>query len=51
MHDPTQGFRQGNDVGTQYRSAIYYCRKEQESVLSVLWRAINELWLKRGWET
>ena len=29
MHDPTQGMRQGNDVGTQYRSGIYTCSEAQ----------------------
>jgi peptide-methionine (S)-S-oxide reductase len=29
-HDPTQGMRQGNDVGTQYRSGIYYSSEEQK---------------------
>lgn len=32
VHDPTQGMRQGNDVGTQYRSGIYYADDEQRDI-------------------
>ena len=31
-HDPTQGMRQGNDVGTQYRSGVYWTTPEQRDV-------------------
>ena len=34
-HDPTQGMRQGNDHGTQYRSAIYPVDQEQAAAASV----------------
>lgn len=33
-HDPTQGMRQGNDVGTQYRSGVYcYCDEQERLTL------------------
>lgn len=31
-HDPTQGMRQGNDVGTQYRSGIYLAAEDERAV-------------------
>ncbi len=34
-HDPTQGMRQGNDVGTQYRSGIYYYTEAQQDAALV----------------
>jgi peptide-methionine (S)-S-oxide reductase len=41
-HDPTQGMRQGNDVGTQYRSAIYTTGPEQQEIAERSAAAYNE---------
>jgi len=35
-HDPTQGMRQGNDRGTQYRSAVYYADDEQRQLVEAI---------------
>lgn len=40
-HDPTQVNRQGNDVGTQYRSAIYYATDEQKQAVEKFITDIN----------
>jgi peptide-methionine (S)-S-oxide reductase len=41
-HDPTQGMRQGNDVGTQYRSAILYTTEEQKAAAEASRAAYGE---------
>jgi len=46
IHDPTTLNRQGNDVGTQYRSAIFYHSPEQKTVAE---DAIRELTTQKVW--
>ncbi|MGH3412976.1 MAG: peptide-methionine (S)-S-oxide reductase MsrA [Marmoricola sp.] len=48
VHDPTQGMRQGNDLGTQYRSAIYVTGPEQERVAQQLTERYQAELTRRG---
>jgi peptide-methionine (S)-S-oxide reductase len=47
-HDPTQGYRQGNDVGTQYRSGIYTFSDEQLTMANASRAAYQEKLLAAG---
>jgi peptide-methionine (S)-S-oxide reductase len=49
-HDPTQGMRQGNDVGTQYRSAIYYTTDEQKRIAEEARAAYDASLRERGYD-
>ena len=51
MHDPTQRNRQGNDVGNNYRSAIYYTTPEQKSAALETKAKYQKLLTKAGYGT
>ncbi|GII63197.1 peptide methionine sulfoxide reductase MsrA [Sphaerisporangium krabiense] len=50
-HDPTQGMRQGNDTGTQYRSAIYTHTPEQQKSAETSRDAYQQVLTKAGYGT
>lgn len=47
-HDPTQGMRQGNDIGTQYRSGIYYYSEQQKKLAEESLRSYQSLLTAAG---
>jgi peptide-methionine (S)-S-oxide reductase len=49
-HNPTQGMRQGNDVGTQYRSAIYYTSDAQKDIAEETKAAYDAALSAEGYE-
>jgi peptide-methionine (S)-S-oxide reductase len=49
VHDPTQGMRQGNDLGTQYRSAIYVTTPDQENVAREVTARYQPVLTERGY--
>ncbi|WP_406495020.1 peptide-methionine (S)-S-oxide reductase MsrA [Streptomyces sp. NBC_01604] len=50
-HDPTQGFRQGNDVGTQYRSAIHTHTPEQTAAAEASRESYQQVLTRSGYGT
>jgi peptide-methionine (S)-S-oxide reductase len=44
LHDPTQLNRQGNDIGTQYRSVMYYTDEVQREIFAAAIEKAKEVW-------
>jgi peptide-methionine (S)-S-oxide reductase len=44
LHDPTQLNRQGNDVGTQYRSSMFYSSQEQKEIFEAAIERAKVIW-------
>ncbi|SHG22093.1 peptide-methionine (S)-S-oxide reductase [Jatrophihabitans endophyticus] len=51
IHDPTQGMRQGNDIGTQYRSGIYWTDEGQRETAERAKRVFGETLAELGYGT
>jgi len=49
-HDPTQGMRQGNDVGSQYRSAVFWSTHEQQALVESSAAAYDEVLRSEGFD-
>ena len=49
LHNPTQGNQQGNDIGNNYRSVLYYSNNEQKSAAETTKKAYQKLLNKAGY--
>lgn len=49
-HDPTSGYRQGNDIGTQYRSALYWTTDEQADLAKRTKDAYEQVLVGKGFD-
>ena len=49
-HDPTQGYRQGNDIGTQYRSALYVTTEAQAELAQRTKEAYEKVLVAKGFD-